>query len=569
MNSAPKYLILGSMPPGARPDNYLAAGPWCFCGLEKAFPDWEKRFTFAPEPLAEAPKQPIAVKTAQALAVGKIPDIAALLHPEPEILPNVYWQTLLAPWAIDVASQIVDRTLMAQAMREQWGGLALEVEILPRCDFSFLDEHDFTLRGSLGILFNHWLLSKLLLAHWPEKWKKIELPKTALPALAMPPKNFQENLKDKARQFALKLPFPKLKGMSLKEALQFSLALLKPCQGADHSLDLAKAFGCDKQNDLIRLPQNVLEIFQQALPESLRRLKHGPIAARSKKSRLRVANVIAYEDAAYRQGLAYWRAAGNRLAYCQHGSNYGQVKRPCAVEMVEYSQDIYFTWGWKRQGQAKGNFAPMPSLQLGRIANSWQKNNNGKLILIGTEMPAYGHRLDSHPTPLQYVKYRRDKAIFLEELGGEIRKNTQYRPYFPLPGTLADADWLLPRFPDIEQCKGDLASQIVNCKLLVVDHHGTTALEAMAANIPLILYWDEGAWPLAPEFAGLVKMLEKAGIWHASPDKAAAKIREIWHNIDAWRDSGEIREARKFFCESQALVNKNARQIWLNALKRL
>lgn len=564
-----KRLILGSMPQNATPDTCLAAGPWCFCGQEKLFPNWEKTFTLAPDPLVNTKTAHIAVRAAQTLAIKSIPQIAKLLCAHSDKLPASYWQVLLAPFAMDVASQIVERSLRVQTMLAIWGQEKLQVDILPVCEFDFADEHDFTLRGSLGIQFNLWLFSRLLLENWPAQWQKVELNSTASDRWPKQSKSISTRLKEKLRGIALKMPFPKMKGMTFGSALKFSIALAMPCSGIDHSLDLRENFNFERELEQICLPEDWISIFTAALPRSLRQLRHPESLKKARVPRLRVASILAHEDAAYRQELSIWRACGNRLAYAQHGGNYGQVKTPCTAEIVEYSQEAFFTWGWKSQAAARGHFVPLPALQLCQIANAWHGAKSETLIFTGTEMSVYSHRLDSHPAPLQFVAYRQAKATFFATLEPEIRKCALYRPYFQLPGTLADADWLLPQFPEVQLCQGNLLEQILNCRILIVDHHGTTVLEAMAADVPVLLYWDRKAWPLAPECDVLINMLETAGIWHASPESAANKANEIWNNPLAWWQSAEVRMARQIFCNHQALYAKDAEAIWLRELKNL
>lgn len=77
--------------------------------------------------------------------------------------------------------------------------------------------------------------------------------------------------------------------------------------------------------------------------------------------RLRVANVLAYEDAAYRQTLALWRGRGHRLMYVQHGSDYGQVRCLTEVEMVEYAQHAFATWVGAATRAAGATFCPCPT----------------------------------------------------------------------------------------------------------------------------------------------------------------------------------------------------------------
>lgn len=566
------YLVLGPMPANASPESHVASGPWCFAGQEDRFPNWENEYKFAPEPLANKTMASTAVKAAQFLGVKTIPKIAGLLTAEPDNLPEEYWQILLAPWIMDVACQIIDRALRAQAMVVEFGNMPLTVELLPEdCVFKFSDDHDFTLRGSLGQLFNQWLFSRLLEHIWPEQWQKVLLPAQALiaePEAALDFGKIKDKFKSVAKNLAYNLAFPLMRGISVTEAWKLASCLDHICRGQDRSLDLKKTFNFPKELDQIHLPDNVLTIFEKALPESLRALQHKPAPKDKAAPRLKIAGIAAAENAVYRQNLAKWRASGNRLAHCQHGGNYGQVASPCTAAVVEYGQAAFFTWGWQSQGQAQGNFVPMPSPLLSEQKN-WDGGSGNSLIFVGTEMAAWGHRLDSHPTPLEFVAYRKAKAIFLANLDSEIREKTFYRPYFELPGTLADAQWLLPQFPEVRQCIGSLESKLQSCNLLVLDHHGTTLLEAMAADIPMVLYWDRGAWPLTPECNVLLDILAEAGIWFNSPETAAEKVNLIWQNTAEWWQSAEIRMARKVFCKHQALYSSDWESVWQERLREL
>ncbi|MBD5641199.1 MAG: hypothetical protein HDQ91_02105 [Desulfovibrio sp.] len=561
-----KTLALGLMPADASPQTHIAAGPWCFCGQESLFPDWARRFEFAPEPLADASRLPAAARAAQCLCAKLIPRAAALLCPSPDALPAAYWQILLTPWLIDLSSQLVERALRCMAMVEAWGENRLEVALLPfECDFAFRDEQDFTLRGALGIDYNHWLLSRLLETMWPEKWR--EIPLEPVHARPLPGPGLLDRSKRLMRRLALKLAFPRMKGMTFGQALRLSRALAHDCRTPDRAIDFEAAFACPKLPENIRLPENLDPLLLKSLPASLESLKHGPVKKTRTRARLRIASIVSHEDAHYRQELAYWRARGNRIGNCQHGGNYGLARVVCAAEMEEYSQDVFFTWGWKEHGQARGNFAPLPSLQLSAERGSWQGGEN--LIFTGAEMAAFPYRLDSRPTPLQFVNYRQAKADFFEALGPKLRARSLYRPYFPVPGTLADASWLLPQFPELTLCAGPLLPQIQRCRLLALDHHGTTLLEALAAGIPFVCYWNRDYWPLTPEGELLLDMFARAGIWQPGPEQAAAKVREIWEDPQAWQKSEPVRLARDLFAKHQALAAPDALRQWLGALEKI
>lgn len=562
----PLTLVLGKMPREADPAKVIAAGPWCFAGQEDFFPEWENRYRFAPEPLENGEGLECAARDCLALCVDNIALVARHLCPDAGKLPDAYWQILLAPWLVDVCRQIVERNLRVQAMIRAYSDMELSVPILPgNCAFDFVDEHDFTLWGSLGTDFNHWLFSRLLEPIWPASWKKIELEPTS----RICKDNTQKapfSWRATAKKLMLGLGFPKLKGMTAFQALKYSLALNHPCNGVDHSLDLkifTTAHGA-------HLPLDPLPIFLAALPQSLKDLRHPADLKKNATARVRVGAISVYEDTQYRQKLAIWRARGNRLAYVQHGGNYGQIEVSCDRDCVEYSQDAFFTWGWKKQGKARGNFIPLPYPQLQRIANKWNYSGKEDLLFVGTEMPAYGYRLESRPNPLQTIAYRKDKAVFFENISEELQAKSFYRPYFDIPGTLQDAAWLLPRFPHIRLCEGQLLPRILSCKLLVLDHHGTTMLEALVANTPVVLFWNPESWPLCPEAEKLLEILARAGIWFASPQKAAEKVRNIWGHAQVWWQETEVQKARRLYCHEQALtINGSENSLWIKTLKSL
>lgn len=573
-----KFLILGLMPPGIPPDNCYCAGPWCFEGQEKHFPNWESRHTFAPEPLTDPDMCPLAAKAAQALCVKIMPKIAERLCPDAGAFPSVYWDTLLSPWAIAMCSQIVERSLRVSAMIKVWGNEDLIVPLMEKdCEFNFVDEQDFNLRGTLGDIFNFWLLSRMLEFRLPSDWEKVVVPSIRLDdfeEMAVKPGptlSFSRRTKESLRSLSLNLRFPPLKGISLDQALKFSRALNHPCKQEDKSLDLAKTFGNAPALDGLELPEDLLEMFMLALPQRIKKLNHNPAKCEKKSAKpsLRVASIRFYEDAFYRQKMAIWRAKGNRLAFVQHGGNYGMVEVPCTSSFVEYSQDVFFTWGWEKHGDCEGNFIPVPYPQLCGISNAW-KQESDNLLFVGAEMAAYPYRLDSRPTPLQFIAYREDKAVFLKSIGLDIAGKVLYRPYFPLPGTFEDAPWLRRLFPKLQLCEGPLLPHLLGCRLLVMDHHGTTLLEAMAANVPMILYWDPVFWPMDAEGKKLLGMMKETGIWHETPDSAAKAIVKIWQDPGKWWATREIQEVRAKFCERFARhLPSNPDEIWIDILKKL
>ena len=401
MNQESSILVLGRMPRGAEPETHRPAGVWCFVEQEEFFPAWDKRFNFPPEPLAEVHAVEHACKCAQALCADSIVPLAAELCSHSDDLPAAYWETLLAPWAITMASQIVERWGRVKAMAEAWGNEAMHVPLLPQdCHFAFWAEPDFTLHGALGHSFNHWLFSRLFEAYfhdgWPEKWTWEYLPTVRREYGTDQHSSGKARLLHMARKAMLRLPFPRLKGLSWKQSLRFSLALLHRSRGQDQSQPLS-SFGKAATGMDAGLPEclDVMALFRAGIPKSLRALRHPEsLSASLLGPRLRVPSVLAYEDAEYRQKLAVWRGRGHRLMYVQHGGNYGQVRCACDTAMVEYVQHAFATWGWSEHGSSRGNFIPVPYPQLARLKKLW----HGQDAVSYTHLDVYKRQRLVSPT---------------------------------------------------------------------------------------------------------------------------------------------------------------------------
>ncbi len=572
--AAPRALVLGAMPLNADPASTLAAGPWCFTGHEDFFPDWEERFSFAPEPFRDRRLQARAICEAETLAADMIPVLARYLSPCSN-LPESYWEFLLAPYAISTAQMVVEIWHRVQALTAAEGLSPMTVELLPDdCAFHMGTDSDVVLHGALNPACVHWIFSRLLRPVCPRAWKVSEAEPVSESWPVPQPDGLRARIRDLTRSLALRLPVPPLKGISLAQSLRWSLALMHPSSAMDGSRSLRGHFSSAAGGPSPDLPVDILPVFTALLPRTVRDLVH-PASVRPMRSpRTRLVGTRIYEDARYRQRIAVWRARGGRVAFMQHGGNYGMMRHVSAAEFVEYSQHAFITWGWsihrgpcpERSGD--GIFVPLPSPQLWRTRNAW-RGGSPSIIFVGTEMPGFAYQLDMHPTPLQNVEYREDKLWMLEALGRRRRDVTLYRPYFPVPGTLDDAPWLLPQFPHVHLCSGPLLPQMLECRLLILDHHGTTLLEAMAANVPTVCYWQPSHWPVTPLFQRVILAMGEAGIWHSSPEAAGVHINEVWPFLTAWWQSDRVQEARRLFLDTFAQCPEQIDSQWTAALRRL
>jgi hypothetical protein len=556
-----RTLVLAIAPDNAAPDTHLMAGPWCFHGREDAFPDWDDRFAFPPDPYATGDEVATAIDEANSYAIARIPDLALRLGAHHGAnLPRDFWDLTLYPWLTLCCQMLHERQRRVQDMIRLWGNEELDVPLLPRdCEFSFEDSHQFILAGAQNQLFNWWVFSRILEPQLPAAWRAIH----ADPVVRHSGAPAEGGLRALARRLLYALPFPRIKGFSTLQSLVFSMALMGPRTCEDRTIPLAQLKGRMPawrfEPDDVILPSIPRALCQQRLP---RTVKPG-------RPRTRVVNVASYHDDAYRMRVALDRAAGARLVFIQHGGNYGHIRESAVVPYYEYRQHAFVTWGWTSHAPFRGNYVPLPHAQLDRIKDS-HADRTGALVLVGAEMSLLSYRLDSRPQSLQWLDYRRDKARLLAALPDHVRASALYRPYFQTMSGLDDGPWVLRRFADVRRCEGSLDEHMLGCRLLVLDHHGTTLELAMAANTPTVLFWNPEHWRVGRETAAALAELAAVGIHHATPNAAAAHICRIWPDVQGWWQSEAVQQARRNWCTQYAMTTPGSiNGIWLDALRGL
>ena len=105
--------------------------------------------------------------------------------------------------------------------------------------------------------------------------------------------------------------------------------------------------------------------------------------------------------------------------------------------------------------------------------------------------------------------------------------------------------------------------------MLVLDHPGTTLNVAMAAQVPLICFWDRAAWVLTTTARPYFEALEKANILFEKPEDAAEWINTVSNNLDDWWASNEVKEARKNWTMQFGLAKKTWWFDWLQILSKI
>ncbi len=281
-------------------------------------------------------------------------------------------------------------------------------------------------------------------------------------------------------------------------------------------------------------------------------------------SRLWVGNDV-YDRIELRYRIAHIVANGGRWISAQHGSGYGQT-RAFPLGKIEYeSADCFITWGWSHQHHYPASYHPLPAPLLAKLPRHHGRGNY--LVFAGALVPAYHYRYHSVGQPEDLLGYLEWKQHFLRHLHEPLRARVYYRPYIHDYG-VQELECVHAATPACRVINtGTLVDWLPAARLLVIDRPTTSLLEALAMNMPTILFWDPTVFPLHPAAQPAFEELRHAGILHDSPTQAADCVNAVWPNAPTWWRQPHIQTARTHFCRQFARHDRHWRRAWTAFLR--
>ena len=158
---------------------------------------------------------------------------------------------------------------------------------------------------------------------------------------------------------------------------------------------------------------------------------------------------------------------------------------------------------------------------------------------------------------------------FLEALPEVLRGNLFFRPHpFDFGHDLRKG--LSDRYPFLHwDDRPSFAQSLSRARLLVIDHLGTPMLEALAADVPTLLFWHPQRWEVREEAQPHFDRLRQAGILLDNPEEAAARAAEIAMRPGPWWRSPEVQETRREFVHRYALRHPQWAKVWAEVLQPL
>ena len=109
-------------------------------------------------------------------------------------------------------------------------------------------------------------------------------------------------------------------------------------------------------------------------------------------------------------------------------------------------------------------------------------------------------------------------------------------------------------------------SQMRQSRLVVIDHPGTSMLEAFSMNVPVIIFMNPKHWGISKDTEIFFDDLISSEILHLSPESAATHTNKIWSDGRNWWHQKKVQDARMKFCDKFAKSNDRWRNEWVNFL---
>ncbi len=251
----------------------------------------------------------------------------------------------------------------------------------------------------------------------------------------------------------------------------------------------------------------------------------------------------------------FWSAEcaenGTKLLCIQHGGNYGIQSNLFAESHETKISDQYITWGWKDKSDKKivsGYFVKKTNPIFIKKMHT-NKKIKSKILYATTSLRRFPQTFPFISG--QFQEYHKNQIEFFTKIFPKILKKTAVRLHSN------DADWeigrrLSDKFEGLNFEKTTLPflNSVLESKLFIVDHISTTYAEAIALNIPTIIFSAPLVMKIRPDAQYYFDKLEEVGVFHKSGKAAAEFLNNNYSNIDEWWNGNPCQRAIREFSDN-------------------
>tara|TARA_B110000046_G_scaffold29575_1_gene31117 strand:- start:1419 stop:3080 length:1662 start_codon:yes stop_codon:yes gene_type:complete len=236
---------------------------------------------------------------------------------------------------------------------------------------------------------------------------------------------------------------------------------------------------------------------------------------------------------------------------------------------LEKTYNYYISWR-KRSNSCEQNILFLPSPLFSKVFDTYNQLNNN-VILVGTQIIKFNAGFDGwFINSKEVFRYRESKIQLINFLLNRETANFFYRPYFSSPkNALPDYKFFKKIFPELRIIKSNLHNEIKNCKLLIMDHPGTTLSLALSMNVPFLLYFEDMKYFGIDKSSPMINKFIELNILFTDLNKFKKHYNTIIDDPQSWWKSIEMQDLRNFFLDKYAFCDKKWRSKWIQQLKEI
>lgn len=266
-------------------------------------------------------------------------------------------------------------------------------------------------------------------------------------------------------------------------------------------------------------------------------------------------------DEPFKNWAALSREKGAILVGAEHGSAAFIGKYKLSEQMEMQIADYFVTWGWASPTEPK--VVSLPANKLINIRKRRSENLGNGILYVATAQAR--HNVGMLEAFHQYVDWQ---GRFFRAVPRRLDPEFLVRLY------QLDYGWEMKRrLVEIsaelrfDHWRYSFRNRLKTSRLVVFDYVSTTFAEAMAANVPCILFFDQNIYPVELEMVQQFRALKEANILHETPESAATWVNHVYKSPAAWWQSRKCQQVVRDFCAHYARQHEAALPAWKAALE--
>ena len=500
-----------------------------------------------------------------------------------------YWRMLIGPWFYHCVPTLFDRWTMVQKVANAYEIGGTLIDDTPPASMIAADLAEFSGVRVQDVTWNHHIFGRAIQYQEGIPWQKVPVPRDVSPTPGLRPRQtfrraartaIRSRLSSSLALFTrrdeamiIRSHLPRLAEMKLQLALGQVPKLWDPPPIEAVPPDMAQRGRFQITNDsadpFVRfaaelIPEQIPTVYLEGYRNLRRTAERLPWPARPKV--IFTSNLYAFCEV-FQEWAAVKTEAGYPLVIGQHGGFVGSAKRTPSIDHQLKLCSRYLSWGWR---DARPQVHPTAVLtNIGRRVGTWTPS--GDLLLVSEPIRLFAFRCTSWPVGAnQSATCASEQIRFAVALGETIRTKLTLRIREATDREMNTC--YIERWKDavpgvrIDPSTGPIERSLRRCRLFVYTHNSTGYLEALARNIPTVMFWSPRYFELRPDAQPYFDLLREARIYHETPESAARHVIAIWDDVAEWWHQPAVQQACRTFCEQYARMPKSPLRVVRDAL---